>query len=189
MQWLLALVAAGGVVDLALDRPQTFWNAHVLFELSFVALCLAGLAAGWSGWRRAEGLLGSTQEELERRQVERDHWRERTEALLKGLGEEIELQLARWSLSPAERDTALLLLKGCGLKEIADLLGKSERTVRQQAISVYRKSGLAGRAELAAFFLEDLLSPRANPLSTPAAANEAATSQNARPAPASVVDA
>jgi hypothetical protein len=31
--------------------------------------------------------------------------------------------------------------------------------VRQQAIAVYRKSGLAGRAELSAFFLEDLLLP------------------------------
>jgi hypothetical protein len=31
--------------------------------------------------------------------------------------------------------------------------------VRQHAVSVYRKSGLAGRAELSAFFLEDLLLP------------------------------
>jgi hypothetical protein len=33
--------------------------------------------------------------------------------------------------------------------------------VRQHAVAVYRKSGLAGRAELAAFFLEDLLLPAA----------------------------
>jgi hypothetical protein len=32
-------------------------------------------------------------------------------------------------------------------------------TVRQHAVAVYRKSGLAGRAELSAFFLEDLLLP------------------------------
>jgi hypothetical protein len=31
--------------------------------------------------------------------------------------------------------------------------------VRQHAVSVYRKSGLAGRAELAAFFFEDMLLP------------------------------
>jgi hypothetical protein len=30
--------------------------------------------------------------------------------------------------------------------------------VRQQSLAVYRKAGLAGRAELSAFFLEDLLS-------------------------------
>ena len=44
-------------------------------------------------------------------------------------------------------------------KEIAAIQEKSERTVRQHAVSVYRKSGLAGRAELSAFFLEDLLLP------------------------------
>jgi DNA-binding CsgD family transcriptional regulator len=71
----------------------------------------------------------------------------------------IDVQLERWSLSPAEKETALLLLKGLGHKEIAQVLDKSERTVRQQAMAVYRKAGLAGRAELAAFFLEDLLLP------------------------------
>jgi DNA-binding CsgD family transcriptional regulator len=80
--------------------------------------------------------------------------------LLRGLGEEIDAQLGRWGLSPAESETVLLLLKGYGHKEIARLLGKSERTVRQQAASAYKKSGLAGRAELSAFFLEDLLLPR-----------------------------
>ncbi len=53
----------------------------------------------------------------------------------------------------------MLLLKGLGHKEVAALLERSERTVRQHAVSVYRKSGLAGRAELSAFFLEDLLLP------------------------------
>ena len=43
------------------------------------------------------------------------------------------------------------------------LLGKSDRTVRQQAVEVYRKSGLSGRAELSAFFLEDLLLPLSPP--------------------------
>ena len=53
----------------------------------------------------------------------------------------------------------MLLLKGLGHKEAASVLDRSERTVRQHAVSVYRKSGLSGRAELAAFFLEDLLLP------------------------------
>jgi DNA-binding NarL/FixJ family response regulator len=52
---------------------------------------------------------------------------------------------------------ALLLLKGLSFKEIAQVRNASERTVRQQALAVYAKSGLGGRAELAAFFLEDLL--------------------------------
>jgi hypothetical protein len=41
--------------------------------------------------------------------------------------------------------------------------------VRLQALSVYRKSGLTGRSDLAAFFLEDLFLPAANPASTSSA--------------------
>jgi DNA-binding CsgD family transcriptional regulator len=58
-----------------------------------------------------------------------------------------------------ERQVAMLLLKGLGHKEAAIVLDRSERPVRQHAVSVYRKSGLSGRAELAAFFIEDLLLP------------------------------
>ena len=35
-----------------------------------------------------------------------------------------------------------------------------EATVRQQSTAIYRKAGLDGRHDLAAFFLEDLLAPR-----------------------------
>jgi hypothetical protein len=52
-----------------------------------------------------------------------------------------------------------MLLKGYGLKEIAALTTRSERTVRQHASVVYDKAGLAGRAELAAYFLKDLMLP------------------------------
>jgi len=64
------------------------------------------------------------------------------------------------ALTPAEREIALLLLKGLSHKEIATIRSVSETTVRQQARSLYRKAGLSGRNELAAFFLEDLLGPR-----------------------------
>jgi DNA-binding NarL/FixJ family response regulator len=43
----------------------------------------------------------------------------------------------------------------------ATVRGVGETTVRQQSRAIYRKSGLSGRHELAAFFLEDLLGPRA----------------------------
>jgi hypothetical protein len=35
----------------------------------------------------------------------------------------------------------------------------SEKTARVQSSAVYAKSGLSGRSELSAFFLEDLLPP------------------------------
>jgi len=46
------------------------------------------------------------------------------------------------------------------LKEIAEFRSRSEKTVRQQASSVYSKANLENRASLSAFFLEDLLLPQ-----------------------------
>ncbi len=90
-------------------------------------------------------------------------YREQAAELTAGLGAVIDRQFSDWDLSPAEREVALLLLKGLSLKEISAVRHASEPTVRQQAQAVYRKSDLTGRAELAAFFLEDLLQPRVAP--------------------------
>lgn len=156
---LLGAIAVGGAVDLILDNPNTLWSLHVLFETAMLLLSLGAVAYLWIGWRDASRTVVKTREELAVRAAERDAWRTRAEKILRGLGEEIDHQLAEWDLTPVERETALLLLKGFGHKEIAALQDKSERTVRQHAVSVYRKSGLAGRAELSAFFLEDLMLP------------------------------
>jgi DNA-binding CsgD family transcriptional regulator len=75
------------------------------------------------------------------------------------LGVAIDKQFHAWQLTPAEREVALLLLKGYSHKRVAQITGRSERTARQHATTVYDKAGLASRAELAAFFLEDLLLP------------------------------
>jgi len=60
-----------------------------------------------------------------------------------------------WNLSDAEIDVGWLILKGFSFQEIADNRRTSERTVRQQAQSIYNKAGLSGRSELSAYFLED----------------------------------
>ncbi|MAG29837.1 MAG: helix-turn-helix transcriptional regulator [Deltaproteobacteria bacterium] len=158
---LLSAIALGGVVDLALDRPETLWSFHVVFEITMLTLSLGAVIYLWLGWRDTRHSLERTRAQLETRRAERDIWRVRAEKILRGLGEAIDAQLGEWGLTPVERETALLLLKGFGHKQIAELQQKSERTVRQHAVAVYRKSGLSGRAELSAFFLEDLLLPTA----------------------------
>ena len=67
-------------------------------------------------------------------------------------------QFVQWGLSPSESEIALLLIKGLSMKEIAEARQVKEKTIRQQATSVYAKSGYAGRHELAAHFIEDLMS-------------------------------
>lgn len=83
-------------------------------------------------------------------------WRAQSRRFIEGLSRSIDVQFESWSLTPAEADVAGLLLKGASLREIAVLRRTSEATIRQQAQGVYRKSGLGSRAELSAYFLEDL---------------------------------
>ena len=90
-----------------------------------------------------------------------ERFRNEARDALRGLGEAIDRQFSRWQLSPAEREVGLLLLKGLSHKEVAAARSTSETTIRQQALAIYRKSGLHNRAELSAFFLEDLLLPAA----------------------------
>jgi DNA-binding CsgD family transcriptional regulator len=97
--------------------------------------------------------------DLEVARVQGQRWRNEARSVLQGLGEAIDAQFTRWNLTEAEREVALLLLKGLSHQEIATVRATSERTVREQARAVYAKAGLSGRATLSAFFLEDLLAP------------------------------
>jgi len=156
---LLAAIFALGLFDLLTDPVDELHGVHGVIDVSLVIISGAGAVWLGRGWLRAErsvrGLLAS----LATHRAERDAWRERAQGALRGLGEAIDRQFDAWSLTATEKEVALLLLKGFSHKEAAALSGRSERTVRQHAVSVYRKSGLSGRAELAAFFFEDMLLP------------------------------
>jgi DNA-binding CsgD family transcriptional regulator len=83
-------------------------------------------------------------------------WRRQSEHLLRGLSEAVTAQFGDWGLIDAESDIAAMILKGASLREIAQVRRTSEATIRQQAQSIYQKSGLSNRSQLAAYFLEDL---------------------------------
>lgn len=87
------------------------------------------------------------------------HWRAEASNLIAGMARALDRQFERWSLSPAEKEVALLLLKGLSHRDIAAARSITEATARQQARAVYKKAGLSGRNDLSAFFLEDLLLP------------------------------
>lgn len=71
----------------------------------------------------------------------------------------IKNQFTDWKLTPSEQEVALTLIKGLSFREVAQVRQTQEKTVRQQAASVYKKAGLSGRHELAGWFFEDLLDP------------------------------
>lgn len=155
----LLVLAAVLCVDYLASSPARNLRVHAAIELTLMTIAVvAGVIQWWRflALRRREHLLIG---DLDRARAEAERWKREASDVLRGLGAAIDVQFERWTLSSAEREVALLLLKGLAHKEIADVRGTSEKTVRQQALSAYRKAGLAGRAELSAFFLEDLLLP------------------------------
>ncbi len=154
---LVMLVASAG--DLAMDAPSRWLSLHTVFELLMMASAGVAVVAFWLAWWRARSSVTELEHSLASQRAERDAWRRSAESALAGLGRAIDAQFDAWQLTPAEREVALLVLKGRSHKQVARLTERSERTVRQHAASVYEKAGLAGRAELAAFFLEDVMLP------------------------------
>ncbi|MBI5066968.1 MAG: LuxR family transcriptional regulator [Deltaproteobacteria bacterium] len=157
---LFLVIAFFLVLDVISDVREGASAGHIAFEVAATLLSLGGFAAMWRLLQAERSRARELKVELDGTRADLVRWHAEAQELLKGLGAAIDRQFDGWGLSPAEREVGLLLLKGLSLKEAAEARQTSERTVRQQALAVYRKAGLAGRAELAAFFLEDLLLPR-----------------------------
>ncbi len=137
-------------LDIWMDRDDGGPISRLLVEGAILTIALLGFALMVRSLRGLRRALNEARKDAGR-------WQEENRALVRGLGSAINEQFAAWGLSDAERQVGLLLLKGLSLQEIADLRGTSERTAREQARAVYRKSNLSGRNELSAYFLEDLL--------------------------------
>jgi DNA-binding CsgD family transcriptional regulator len=160
---LIALLAAADLVS-DLDEGATLTHLAVeacMFAIGFVGAILIAqrLVSARRAEREARRLVASLENRLRETEAEAARWRDESRELLGGLGQALDRQFERWGLSPAEKEVALLLLKGLTHKEIADVRAITEATARQQARAVYKKGGLNGRHDLAAFFLEDLLLP------------------------------
>jgi len=153
-------------VDIVTDLDEGTTLGHVVTESGILACCLLGILLvarkllltvrhGRAATAAAQALAG----QLELTTAEAARWRQEAHHLMTGLAEAIDSQFERWQLSPAEKEVALLLLKGLSHREIANARNVTEATARQQARAVYRKAELSGRHDLAAFFLEDLMLP------------------------------
>lgn len=141
--------------DLWIDFGEGAGSGHLVVEAFVLFVALSGAILMWRQ-------LDRTRSDLVEARVEAEQWKNESSELIQGLGVAIERQFERWNLSAAEAEVGLFLLKGLSLKEIATIRETSERTVREQARALYRKSGLPGRPSLSAFFLEDLLLPHSD---------------------------
>jgi DNA-binding CsgD family transcriptional regulator len=162
--WAVVAIVLGVAVFLALERredPSLTWVDLAIEALEVLPLVFAAVGVVLLfriTTRQREDQLALLHD-LEIARVQGQRWRGEARSLLDGLGEAIDAQFTRWNLTAAEREVALLLLKGLSSKDIAAVRATSERTIRAQAQALYGKAGVTGRAALSAFFLEDLLAP------------------------------
>lgn len=150
---LFAFIAVLIGSDLWTDRNEGAGLLHLSIETAVLVAAAFGAITLALRMRRVERALDAARDDA-------DRWRSENRQLVSGLGSAIKAKFQTWSLTEAESDIGLLLLKGLSHKAIAEIRNTSERTVREQARALYRKSGLTGRNDLAAFFLEDLLPGR-----------------------------
>lgn len=165
LRW--ALIGVGAFILLMGIEVATEDDAFDLADFLGDALSTALLIASATGVAMLTGSFQKEREEketltrdLQMARAEGSAWRSQAQSYLSGLGEEIEKQFESWTLTGAEREVGLLMLKGFSHREIAGLRGTTEATVRHQARATYQKSNLPGRAAFCAFFLEDLLPAR-----------------------------
>ena len=152
----LAIIALS-VVDLI--HEGVFDTVTVALEFADSAVMVSAMGAvAWvvHGLRDLRDVQSALANNLARAMARGESWRAARQVEINALGQAIEVQFQTWNLTPAEIDIAGLMLKGASLKEIALARDTSEATIRQQAQSIYRKSGLSGRTELSAYFLESL---------------------------------
>lgn len=169
--WVLTTVLLLLGLDVLADTLRWGGPWHVVLEVVMAVILSVGIAMLWRRFSRERAraraldvrlgetrrVLENTSESLAGARAEAETWRLEAKKAAAGLASAIDEAFGVWGLSRGESEVGFLLIKGLAHKEIAELRGTSERTVRDQAGAIYRKAGVGGRAELSAYFLEDLL--------------------------------
>lgn len=148
-------------LDIVNDIGQVDSLRHVVFDmLVFFSGAVLNLYFVHRSINSLNLLIEANQQIHSQLQVsfeENQYLKEEQLKFRQGLNQAIEEQLKKWQLTPSEVEISFLLLKGLSNKEIAEVRQTSESTVRLQCSSIYKKSNLNSRTELAAFFIEDML--------------------------------
>lgn len=144
LQALCALFFVGDVLlDLAGLDPDNNTALHNGVELVAVIALVLGIA-----------LMGREMRLILARQ---SHMADQLDVASGAFHDLLESRFDDWALTPAERDVALMLIKGLSLAEIAELRQSAEGTVKAHCNKVYAKARVSGRTHLVSLFIEDLM--------------------------------
>jgi DNA-binding CsgD family transcriptional regulator len=154
---IFAIVVVASGADLVADLSHGADTEHIVKETIVVSISTIGLAWLLWGLRQQRLEIRSLQQELETANSPQAPPKKYVLEARKKLGNVVTQQFSEWMLTGSEIEVGWLLLKGLSLKEIAMVRNTQEKTVRQQASSIYKKAGVSGRHAFSAWFIEDIL--------------------------------
>lgn len=144
IQTICAVVFAA---DVALDLAEVVSGAYGLGDFVPEALASVGLAV-------ALVIQFRLLRQMQHRQAKMQQGLDVARGALSDL---MERHFRDWQLTRAEQDIATFTIKGYSIAETAALRGSAEGTVKTHLNAIYRKAGVAGRAQLVSVLVEDLL--------------------------------
>jgi DNA-binding CsgD family transcriptional regulator len=142
LQAMCALFFIGDVIE-DFREDGHLDNPHLLLESVVAAALVAGVVFLMIELR---GLLSRMSDMQTGLDIAQGH-----------LADIIETFFDEWGLTKAERDVAIMILKGLDNDTIAQVRKTAAGTVRAQATSIYAKSGTDGRAQFISLLIEELL--------------------------------
>lgn len=154
---LLVFIAAMTTTDLIADYYEGSDTWHLLVEAAVVIFSVFAITYLLREYIQRQRELDKLKHQLQQTNANLSASNERLSQAGKAYQAVIQQQFTDWQLTPSEKEVASLLLKGLSFEEIAKVRSTKEKTVRQQATAIYRKSDLNGRHEFAAWFFEDFL--------------------------------
>ncbi|TNG03117.1 MAG: DNA-binding response regulator [Gammaproteobacteria bacterium] len=154
---VFAIVVIASGADFVADLSHGADIEHIVKEAVIVSISISAIAWLLLGLRQQRLEIKSLQQELETLNKPQTLPRKYVLEARKKLGNVVSQQFSEWMLTGSEIEVGWLLLKGLSLKEIAIVRSTHEKTVRQQASSIYKKAGVSGRHAFSAWFIEDIL--------------------------------
>jgi DNA-binding NarL/FixJ family response regulator len=157
---LLAVVMTLNFIDVLVDINLGVPSWHIFEEALLVLLSAIGTVYLVREIRFKSRQISHLKTELQTTSDRFENISEEMKQARKEYGEVISSQFNNWNLTQSEQEVAMLLLKGLSFKEISAVRDTKEKTVRQQASSIYEKASVEGRHEFAAWFFEDFIAPQ-----------------------------
>ena len=156
---MLSIVIVINTLDFMKDITQGDEWLHIALEILTVFLSIWGIIMLVKTINQRSNEISSLHQQVSKSESDLDLSRSKLKAIGLEYSKYMHDQFKAWGLTPSEKEVAIIILKGLSFKEMADIRDTKEKTIRQQASTIYKKSKVSGRHEFSAWFFEDLLNP------------------------------